>query len=111
MQIRTSAARAHSPTLIALTALAGFAAGACLVGLTKFPSTLSKTAEPAAATASTRPAQVAPGPEPVAEPVIVSGARERQPAVAPAPWPFESATPEPREGPGAKRPDLRNAPE
>jgi hypothetical protein len=59
MQIKTSAARprAHSPLLIGLTALVGFVAGACLVGLAKFPSSsMLKTAE----TESKAPSPVMP---------------------------------------------------
>jgi len=103
MEIGSSPADPRSrgpfPLLIGLTALAGFVAGACLVGLTKFlPGPLPRAAQTDLDT-STRPASPAPAPRaavfaaaPDREPVITP---ERGPAVAPAPWPFESATPGP----------------
>jgi hypothetical protein len=85
MQIKTSAAgaRAHSPLVIGLTAVAGFVAGACLVGLAKFQP----------------------------EPIVSSGTHDRGSVAAPAASPYESATPEPRGGPGAKRSEPLSAPE
>jgi hypothetical protein len=100
--------RTNSPLRVGLTALAGFAAGVCLVGLMTFRSSPTlKTDERAATNGSSDSATIAPVPGPA----VASGAREPEGVAAPAPWPYEGATPEARRRRGEKRPDLLGAPD
>jgi|SRR5882757_1449218 len=100
--------RTNSPIRVGLTALAGFVAGACLVGLMTFPSSRQlRTDERAATLGSSDSATTAP----VSEPAAVGSARQTEGVTAPSPWPYEAATPEARDRRGGKRPDLLGAPD
>lgn len=93
------------PVLSGLAGVAGFAAGALLVGLLAFehPHT-SNAAESPRALVSSAVAQQAPRIE-----TNWMQAPDRL-AVA-GPWPFESAAPAPAKAPGKMRPDRLSAPE
>src|SRR5258708_24726345 len=100
--------RTNSSIRVGLTALAGFAAGVCLVGLMTFRSSPTlKTDERAGTNGSSASATIAPVPEPT----VASGARAPEGVAAPAPCPYEAATPEARGRRGDKRPDLLGAPD
>jgi len=88
-----------------LAGVAGFAAGALLVGILalEHPHT-SKAAESPRTLVSRAAAQDAPRIEPIS-----AQAADRL-AVA-GPWPFESAAPAPAAAPGRMRPDRLSAPE
>jgi hypothetical protein len=88
-----------------LAGLAGFAAGALLVGLfaVEHPPTSS-------AAESLRPA-VLPASARVAPPVEAISTQNPDRLTVVGPWPFESAAPAPAAAPGRMRPDRLSAPE
>ena len=100
-----STSRPNIETLL-LTTFAGFAAGASLMGmvaLTRQPVPNSSGMDHVIM--STR--SVLPAPE-----FDVSSSAPKAEAIAPpSPWVFEAATPEPKGGPGKKRPDLLGSPQ
>jgi hypothetical protein len=91
----------------ALVALAGFAAGAVVVGL------LALARHPASTTEdSVRiPASNTGAHEEVPAPTLITRDREWPPPAEPFPWPFESSTRGSASVPGKKRPDRLSAPE
>ncbi len=89
-----------------MAALGGFAAGALLVGLAAFERSAPGTDQSADV-----PIQYH-APQPAAEPRVASTQAWQPSEISPsAPWSFEAAPPQPRGGPGRKRPDLLSAPE
>jgi hypothetical protein len=95
--------QSKSPILNGLTGLAGFAAGALLVGVIALDQApASQAAESHSLAMPSAAARQAPRIE-VASPQI--------PAQAAAPWPFESTASAPARDPGKNRPDRLSAPE
>jgi hypothetical protein len=96
-----------SATVMALTALGGFAAGALVAGVVALaPHSASGSNASARISAELGAPPSAAGPPPA------STEAPPPPAVpATAAWSFEAATPRPRGGLGRKRPDLLSAPE
>jgi hypothetical protein len=95
---------AMSSAVVALAALGGFAAGALLVALAAFERSTPGTDESAGI-----PVQYH-APQPAVE-FPVASTQAWQPSAVSGPWTFEGGTPQPRGGPGRKRPDLLSAPE
>ena len=90
-----------------LIGLAGFAAGALLMGLvalTQQPLPIAAES-PRLPASSFVPRDVAP------TPTMTYGNRAWAAPAAPGPWPFESATPGSAHAPGAQRPDRLSGPE
>jgi hypothetical protein len=99
-----STSRPNTLTLI-LTTLAGFAAGASLMGMVALSrQPVPMTGEPNPVATSTRSSTAG-------EFDVSLSAPKTEGIAPPSPWVFEAATPEPRGGPGAKRPDLLGFPE
>jgi hypothetical protein len=88
-----------------LIGLAGFAAGALLMGLVA----VSRQPLPVVAESPHLPASNRAPNEVVPTPTMPYGNREW--ATAAAPWPFESATPGAARAPGAQRPDRLSGPD
>jgi len=109
MTTRTSDlhAQAGAISVISLSALGGFAAGALLAGA------LALLRHPAGSAAEGGPGQAQYHAPPVAteRPAAYEPASSSPAAAVQGPWHFEAATPPPPGGPGPHRPDRLSAPE
>jgi hypothetical protein len=90
-----------------LVALAGFAAGAFLMGLVAFV----RQPAPIVGDTGRAPTSKAPARDAVSTPMMIEPGRPWPSPAEPFPWPFESATPASAPTPGKKRPDRLSAPE
>jgi hypothetical protein len=90
-----------------LIGLAGFAAGALLMGLVA----LSRPPVPIAVESPRLPASNLAPNDVVPTPTMPYGNRAWATPAEPRPWPFESATPGPARAPGAQRPDRLSGPD
>jgi hypothetical protein len=107
MQSGCAAVRPQSGGIsAALIAVAGFAAGALVVGLVA----LTRPAGPSAPQTARLPASSGASRD-VVPPPLIDGGRAWPDQAGSVPWPFESAQRPPARAPGAKRPDRLSGPD